>query len=129
MNDLSEQNQALTNSDPEIQALVQTGSELSESLALLQNDLQSADAKLLTRRQQLAENKLAVTKAESELAEIMKLRESAPRVLHEKENFLKDAELQLNLKQKEYSDFKHRVDQQKAKTDKLLQKYLQALPQ
>lgn len=129
VNDLSEQNQALTNSDPEIQALVQTGSELSESLALLQNDLQSADAKLLTRRQQLAENKLAVIKAESELAEIMKLRESAPRVLHEKENFLKDAELQLNLKQKEYSDFKHRVDQQKAKTEKLLQKYLQALPQ
>ena len=116
-------------SDGVPQALVQTGSELSESLALLQNDLQSADAKLLTRRQQLAENKLAVTKAESELAEIMKLRESAPRVLHEKENFLKDAELQLNLKQKEYSDFKHRVDQQKAMTDKLLQKYLQALPQ
>ncbi len=129
MDDIRIQNQALTKSDPENQALVQAGTKLTESLTLLQKDLQSADAKLLSRRQQLVETKLAITEAESELAEIMKMRESAPRVLHEKENFLKDAQIQLNLKQKEYADFKHRVDQQKAKTDKLLQKYLQALPQ
>ena len=58
----------------------------------------------------------------------MKMRESAPKVLQEKESALKDAQNQLNLKQKDYSDFKQKVDQQKAKTDNLLQKYLEALP-
>ena len=70
----------------------------------------------------------AVSTAETELASIMKMRESAPKVLQEKESSLKDAQNQLNLKQKDYSDFKQKVDQQKARTDNLLQQYLQALP-
>ena len=48
--------------------------------------------------------------------------------IEEKENSLKDAQNQLNLKQKDYSDFKQKVDEQKAKTESLLQQYLQALP-
>ena len=52
-----------------------------------------------------------------------------PRFSKEKENSLKDAQNQLNLKQKDYSDFKQKVDEQKAKTESLLQQYLQALPE
>ena len=59
---------------------------------------------------------------------IIKKRESAPKVLQEKENALKEAQNQLSSKQKDYSDFKQKVDQQKTKADTLLQQYLQALP-
>ena len=80
------------------------------------------------KQQKLVEAQTAVSSAETELATIMKMRESAPKVLKEKEDALKAAQNQLTIKQKDFSDFKLKVDQQKAKTDSLLQQYLQALP-
>ena len=46
----------------------------------------------------------------------------------EKEQAMLAAKVKFDGKQKEHSDFKQKVDQQKAKTDSLLQQYLQALP-
>jgi len=125
---IQKKNQQQSNTDPENKILAEAGAKLAESLSLLQKDLQVADSKLQAKQQELTAAKTAVSSAETELATIMKMRESAPKVLHEKESALKDAQNQLNLKQKDYSDFKQKVDQQKAKTDNLLQKYLEALP-
>jgi transcription termination factor NusB len=72
--------------------------------------------------------KAAVTTAEAELAEILKMRESAPKVLEEKEKSLLDAQNQLKVRENEFTEFKKKVDLQKSKTEALLQQYLEALP-
>ena len=72
--------------------------------------------------------KTAVTTAEAELAEILKMCESAPKVLEEKEKSLLDAQNQLKVREKEFTEFKKKVDLQKSKTEALLQQYLEALP-
>ena len=95
---------------------------------MLQKDLQAADSKFQAKQQQLVEAQSAVASAEADLSLIIKKRESAPKVLQEKENALKEAQNQLSSKQKDYSDFKQKVDLQKTKADTLLQQYLQALP-
>jgi len=125
---IQKQNQLQASIEPNNITLVEAGTKLSESLVLLQKDLQVANAELQSKQQQLVQAQTAVSTAETELVSIMKMRESAPKVLQEKENSLKDAQNQLNLKQKDYSDFKQKVDEQKAKTESLLQQYLQALP-
>ncbi len=125
---IQKQNESQTKSDPQNEALRQAGAKLSESLALLQKDLQSADAKLLSKQQELVLAKTAVTTAEAELAEIMKMRETAPKVLEEKEKSLLDAQNQLKVREKEFTEFKKKVDLQKSKTEALLQQYLEALP-
>ena len=125
---IQKQNESQTKSDPQNEALRQAGAKLSESLALLQKDLQSADAKLLSKQQELVLAKTAVTTAEAELAEIMKMRESAPKVLEEKEKSLLDAQNQLKVREQEFTEFKKKVDLQKSKTEALLQQYLEALP-
>ena len=125
---IQKQNASQTKSDPQNEALRQAGAKLSESLALLQKDLQSADAKLLSKQQELVLAKTAVTTAEAELAEIMKMRESAPKVLEEKEKSLLDAQNQLKVREQEFTEFNKKVDLQKSKTEALLQQYLEALP-
>lgn len=125
---IQKQNESQTKSDPQNEAIRQAGVKLSESLALLQKDLQSADAKLLSKQQELVLAKTAVTTAEAELAEIMKMRESAPKVLEEKEKSLLDAQNQLKVRENEFTEFKKKVDLQKSKTEALLQQYLEALP-
>jgi chromosome segregation ATPase len=125
---IQKQNESQTKLDPQNEALRQAGAKLSESLALLQKDLQSADAKLLSKQQELVQAKTAVTTAEAELAEILKMRESAPKVLEEKEKSLLDAQNQLKIREKEFTEFKKKVDLQKSKTEALLQQYLEALP-
>ena len=125
---IQKKNQQQASTDPENKILVEAGTKLSESLALLQKDLQAADSKLQAKQQQLVEAQSAVASAEADLSLIIKKRESAPKVLQEKENALKEAQNQLSSKQKDYSDFKQKVDQQKTKADTLLQQYLQALP-
>jgi hypothetical protein len=125
---IQKQNESQTKLDPQNEALRQAGAKLSESLALLQKDLQSADAKLLSKQQELVQAKTAVTTAEAELAEIMKMRESAPKVLEEKEKSLLDVQNQLKVREKEFTEFKKKVDLQKSKTEALLQQYLEALP-
>lgn len=125
---LKQHNLQQSKTDPENVNLVQAGNKLSESIALLQKDLQDADAQLLAKQDQLNQAKSAVTIAETSLAEVMKLRESAPKVLKEKEQALQAAKTKFDDKHTEYTGFKLKVDQQKAKTDSLLQQYLQALP-
>ena len=89
---IQKKNQQQASSDPENKNLVEASVKLAESLALLQKDLQTADAQLQAKQQKLVEAKTAVSTAESELATIMKMRESAPKVLHEKELALKEAQ-------------------------------------
>ncbi|MBD37031.1 MAG: hypothetical protein CMI28_03015 [Opitutae bacterium] len=125
---IQKENESQTKLDPQNEALRQAGAKLSESLALLQKDLQSADSKLLSKQQELVQAKTAVTTAEAELAEIMKMRESAPKVLEEKEKSLLDVQNQLKVREKEFTEFKKKVDLQKSKTEALLQQYLEALP-
>ena len=125
---IQKKNQQQASSDPENKNLVEASVKLAESLALLQKDLQTADAQLQAKQQKLVEAKTAVSTAESELATIMKMRESAPKVLHEKELALKEAQNQLTIKQQDFTDYKEKVDQQKSKTESLFQQYLQALP-
>ena len=125
---IQKHNESQTKLDPQNEALQQAGAKLSDSLALLQKDLQSADAKLLSKQQELVQAKTAVTTAEAELAEILKMRESAPKVLEEKEESLLDAQNQLKVREKEFTEFKKKVDVQKSKTEVLLQQYLEALP-
>jgi peptidoglycan hydrolase CwlO-like protein len=72
--------------------------------------------------------KTAVATAETGLADILKMRESAPKVLEEKEKSLHDAQNQLKVREKEFTEFKNKVDLQKSKTETLLQQYLEALP-
>ena len=112
---IQKHNESQTKLDPQNEALRQAGEKLSESLALLQKDLQSADAKLLSKQQELVQAKTAVTTAEAELAEILKMRESAPKVLEEKEKSLLDAQNQLKVREKEFTEFKKKVDLQKSK--------------
>ena len=125
---IQKKNQQQASTDPENKMLIEAGTKLSESLALLQKDLQAADSKFQAKQQQLVEAQSAVASAEADLSLIIKKRESAPKVLQEKENALKEAQNQLSSKQKDYSDFKQKVDLQKTKADTLLQQYLQALP-
>ena len=125
---IQKKNQQQASSDPENKNLVEASVKLAESLALLQKDLQTADAQLQAKQQKLVEAKTAVSTAESELAAIMKMRESAPKVLHEKELALKEAQNQLTIQQKDFTDIKVKVDKQKSKTESLFQQYLQALP-
>ena len=125
---IQKQNESQTKLDPQNEALRQAGEKLSESLALLQKDLQSDDQKLLNKQHQMEQAKTAVTTAEAELAEILKMRESAPKVLEEKEKSLLDAQNQLKVREKEFTEFKKKVDLQKSKTEALLQQYLEALP-
>jgi chromosome segregation ATPase len=125
---IQKQNESQAKLDPQNEALQQAGTKLSESLALLQKDLQSADAKLLSKQQELVQAKTAVATAETGLADILKMRESAPKVLEEKEKSLQDAQNQLKVREKEFTEFKKKVDLQKSKTETLLQQYLEALP-
>jgi hypothetical protein len=48
--------------------------------------------------------------------------------LEEKEKSLLDAQNQLKIREKEFTEFKKKVDLQKSKTEALLQQYLEALP-
>lgn len=125
---IQKKNQDQAKSDPQNEILAQAGTKLSESLALLQKDLQAADSQLVAKEQEIAQAKTAVALAEGELAKVMQMHESAPKVLQEKESALQDAQSKLSIKQKDFSEFKQKVDQQKLKTDNLLQQYLQELP-
>ena len=125
---IQRKNQQHAITDPENKILIEAGTKLSESLALLRKDLHAADSKFQVKQQQLVEAQSALTSAEADLSLVIKNRESAPKVLKEKENALTEAQNQLNSKQKDFSDFKQKVYLQKAKADTLLQQYLQALP-
>ena len=72
--------------------------------------------------------KTAVTTAEAELAEILKIRESAPKVLEERKRASAGCPKPTESKEKEFTEFKKKVDLQKSKTEALLQQYLEALP-
>ena len=99
-----------------------------ETLDLLKQDLSRADARITSKQKELNDAQTKVKEAELALADIMKLRESTPQVLKEKEEALAVARTKLDGKQKEYAVFKSKVDQQKEKTEALLKNYLDALP-
>ena len=113
--------------EPQNANLVQAENKLSESLALLQKDLLAADAQLLAKQDQLNLAKSAANASETALTEVLKMRESAPKVLQEKEQGLHVAKTKLDTQQNQFSGFKQKVDQQRTKAKSLLEQYLQTL--
>ena len=105
---IHKKNQQQASTDPENKMLIEAGTKLSESLALLQKDLQAADSKPGKQRQHRSSICRHIT--EADLSLIIKKRESAPRFCRKKKNALKEAQNQLSSKQKDYSDFKQKVD-------------------
>jgi WD40 repeat protein len=121
-------NQGKTKLEPQNNNLSQAGIKLAESITLLQQDLKKADEKFVAKQAQLIQASSDLDSAELALVEVMKLRESAPKVLQEKENALKEAKNTLLTKQSDFTNFKQKVDQQKSKTEDLFQQYLLLLP-
>ena len=112
---LAKQNQQQAQNLPQDDLLVQASNKLSETLDLLKQDLSRADARITSKQKELNDAQTKVQEAELALADIMKLRESTPQVLKEKEEALAVARSKLDGKQKEYEVFKSKVDQQKKK--------------
>ena len=75
---IQKKNQQQASTDPENKMLIEAGTKLSESLALLQKDLQAADSKFQAKQQQLVEAQSAVASAEADLSLIIKKRERVP---------------------------------------------------
>ena len=69
-----------------------------------------------------------MTEAQKAVGQAMKLRESAPKVLAEKEKTLVEAKKKHEENKIAFDSFKKKVDQQSALTQALLKKYLAALP-
>jgi hypothetical protein len=66
--------------------------------------------------------------AKKAVEQAMKLRESAPKVLAEKQNVLAATKKKHDEKKAAFDSFKKKVDQQATLTQALLKKYLDALP-
>jgi WD40 repeat protein len=127
VNQLKQQSLQHSKTEPQNANLVQAENKLSESLALLQKDLLAADAQLLAKQDQLNQAKSAANASETALTEVLKMRESAPKVLQEKEQALHVAKTKLDTQQNQFSGFKQKVDQQRTKAKSLLEQYLQTL--
>ena len=106
----------------------QASNKFQETISLLKKDLAEIENLLATKEQEILEAKEAVTQAEISLSRSIKLLESTPAQLKNKEQILQKAKSEEILRQKEFNFFKGKVDQQSAKADALLQKYLALLP-
>jgi WD40 repeat protein len=108
--------------------LAQANAKFEETIALLKQDLSNTENQIASKQQELvaAENAVSVAKKGVETA--MKLRESAPKVLAEKELALAEAKKKHEENKVAFDSFKKKVDQQSALTQTLLKKYLDALP-
>ncbi len=106
----------------------QASNKFQETISLLKKDLAEIENLLATKEQEILEAREAVTQAEISLSRSIKLLESTPAQLKNKEQILQKAKSEETLRQKEFNFFKGKVDQQSAKADALLQKYLDLLP-
>jgi uncharacterized protein YukE len=106
----------------------QASDKFQETISLLKKDLAETENLLAEKEQEIIQAKDAVTQAANSLNSSVKLLETTPVQLKNKEQTLKDAKLEEVLRQKEFNLVKSKVDQQSAKSDALFQQYLSLLP-
>ena len=109
--------------------LGEASAKFQETLALLRKDLAETENQLAEKEQYLQDAEEAVSKSESNLTEIIQLKESIPLLVKKKENSLAQAKVKEDGSEKSYHQFKTRYDLQSSKTDALFTKYLDLLPQ
>jgi homoserine dehydrogenase len=106
----------------------QASDKFQETISLLKKDLAETENLLAEKEQEIIQAKDAVTQAANSLNSSVKLLETTPVQLKNKEQTLKDAKSEEVLRQKEFNLVKSKVDQQSAKSDALFQQYLSLLP-
>jgi uncharacterized protein YukE len=108
--------------------LGQASDKFQETLSLLKKDLAETENLLAAKEQEILQSREAVTQAENNLTRSVKLLETTPNQIKEKEQILQKAKSEEALRLKEFNLVKSKVDQQSAKSDALFQKYLGLLP-
>ena len=106
----------------------QASDKFQETITLLKKDLAETENLLAGKEQEIIQAKDAVTQAANSLNSSVKLLESTPEQLKNKEQSLEEAKAEEALRQKEFNLVKSKVDQQSAKSDALFQQYLGLLP-
>ena len=106
----------------------QASDKFQETISLLIKDLAETENLLAEKEQEIIQAKDAVTQAANSLNSSVKLLETTPDQLKNKEHFLQEAKSEEALRQKEFNLVKSKVDQQSAKSDALFQQYLGLLP-
>ena len=106
----------------------QASDKFQETISLLKKDLAETENLLAGKEQEIIQAKDAVTQAANSLNSSVKLLESTPEQLKNKEQSLEEAKAEEALRQKEFNLVKSKVDQQSAKSDALFQQYLGLLP-
>ena len=106
----------------------QASDKFQETISLLKKDLAETENLLAGKEQEIIQAKDAVTQAANSLNSSVKLLESTPEQLKNKEQSLEEAKAEEALRQKEFNLVKSKVDQQSAKSDALYQQYLGLLP-
>ena len=108
--------------------LSKANAKFDETIALLKQDLSDTDNRIAQKQQEVTDAENAVVAARKGLLEALKLRESAPQVLAEKEKALAEAKAKHGASKASFDAFKAKFDQQASVTEDLLKKYLAALP-
>ena len=108
--------------------LSQANAKFAETIALLKQDLADTENLIASKQQEVTDAGKAVTEAQTAVGQAMKLRESAPQVLAEKQAALTVAQKKHAENKASFDAFKQKVDKQTALTQTLLKKYLDALP-
>ena len=107
----------------------QASGKLQETLTLLKKDLSETENLLASREQEIMQAKDEVIQLEKVIKSEMKLLESAPLLIKEKQLVLDKAKSQEMQRQQEFDLVTNKLDQQSAKAELLLEKYLGLLPQ
>jgi WD40 repeat protein len=106
----------------------QASDKFQETISLLKKDLAETENLLAAKEQEILQAREEVNQAENSLTRSVKLLETTPSQIKDKEQILQKANSEEELRQKEFDLFKSKVDQQSAKSDALFQKYLGLLP-
>ena len=108
--------------------LSKANAKFDETIALLKQDLSDTENRIAQKQQEVTDAENAVVAARKGVLEALKLRESAPQVLAEKEKALAEAKVKHGASKASFDAFKAKFDQQASVTEDLLKKYLAALP-
>ena len=108
--------------------LSKANAKFDETIALLKQDLSDTENRIAQKQQEVTDAENAVVAARKGVLEALKLRESAPQVLAEKEKALAAAKAKHGASKASFDAFKAKFDQQASVTEDLLKKYLDALP-
>ena len=106
----------------------QASDKFQETISLLKKDLAETENLIAAKEQEITQAKEAVTQAANSLKSSVKLLESTPTQLKNKEQILEKAKSEEALRLKEFNLVKSKVDQQSAQSVALFQQYLGLLP-